>query len=345
MDPIDRAIKHQVTLERLKRGTQASLEKDLAKIEKIFRDITLALDVPTLDDLSRTKLNAMLAELRRAQQAVMARTVRFLARELKGVAEYSVHYEVATLRDGVENKVKILVPKTEAALAAAYAEPIQATGALLSVLVDDWPDRQFVAASNMVRQAWAQGWSPQELAKAVGTTYGEPGALSKRLRREAHAVGHTAIQHVASQAREHVWASNADIIRKIMLLATLDGRTTPLCRSLDHTEYDVDKGPRAPLHILCRTTSVALLAPPFDTRSGKRASMNGLVSAKLSYYDWLKQQSASFQDEVLGPTRGKVFRGEGMTAKRFKDLSLDKTFQPLTLKQMKERDPDAFRNV
>jgi hypothetical protein len=36
--------------------------------------------------------------------------------------------------------------------------------------------------------------------------------------------------------------------------------------------------------------------------------MNGQVPASLTYPQWLKQQSAAIQDEVLGATRGRLFR-------------------------------------
>jgi hypothetical protein len=49
---------------------------------------------------------------------------------------------------------------------------------------------------------------------------------------------------------------------------------------------------------------------------GTRASMDGQVPADLTYADWLKKQSAARQDEILGPTRGKLFRS-GMPMERF----------------------------
>lgn len=39
-----------------------------------------------------------------------------------------------------------------------------------------------------------------------------------------------------------------------------------------------------------------------------RASMDGQVPAKTTYSDWLKAQSAERQNEILGPTRAKLFR-------------------------------------
>ncbi|WVM87989.1 hypothetical protein UMZ34_16725 [Halopseudomonas pachastrellae] len=61
----------------------------------------------------------------------------------------------------------------------------------------------------------------------------------------------------------------------------------------------------------------------------------------MSYGDWLKTQSAERQDEVLGPTRGKLFREGGLTLDRFyndRGLYLD-------LDQLRERDARAFEKA
>lgn len=62
----------------------------------------------------------------------------------------------------------------------------------------------------------------------------------------------------------------------------------------------------------------------------------------LSYYDWLKQQPAAFQDKAIGPVRSKLFREGGLSIERFSELQLDRNFKPLTLLQMKALEPLAF---
>jgi hypothetical protein len=69
------------------------------------------------------------------------------------------------------------------------------------------------------------------------------------------------------------------------------------------------------------------------------------VSSKLEYHGWLKTQSAEFQDDVLGPTRGKLLRDGGLTAERFKELQLDKNFRERTLDELRELEPLAFEKA
>ncbi len=67
----------------------------------------------------------------------------------------------------------------------------------------------------------------------------------------------------------------------------------------------------------------------------------GQVPAKVTYEQWLKRQSASFQDDVLGPSRGKLFRQGGITLDRF----VDNTGKEYTLKELKRRDREAFKEA
>lgn len=71
---------------------------------------------------------------------------------------------------------------------------------------------------------------------------------------------------------------------------------------------------------------------------GTRASMDGQVPADTTYGQWLKRQSAARQDDVLGPTRGALFRRGGLTIDKF----ADERGRELTLAELRERDAEAF---
>jgi hypothetical protein len=82
------------------------------------------------------------------------------------------------------------------------------------------------------------------------------------------------------------------------------------------------------------------------SKDGTRASVGDSgpqqVRADLSYYDWLTQQPAAFQDKAIGPVRAKLLRDGGLSVERFSELQLDRNFAPLTLDQMKALEPLAF---
>lgn len=133
----------------------------------------------------------------------------------------------------------------------------------------------------------------------------------------------------------------------------------------------VPKNARPPAHIRCRSTTIAYIDGvglvgnrPYvrDTRTrdvrevdfrklAKQKGMTvadvrrawaeaniGRVPAGTTYQDFLGRQSAKFQDEVLGPTRGRLFRSGGLKLDQF----VDRSGTELSLAQLAATKPEAF---
>jgi SPP1 gp7 family putative phage head morphogenesis protein len=86
----------------------------------------------------------------------------------------------------------------------------------------------------------------------------------------------TSINQVANAASQQVYEANQDITKKYRYVATLDTRTSSICRALDGREFEYGKGPTPPQHFNCRSTTVPVIdyeALGFDPPPpGKRAS-------------------------------------------------------------------------
>ena len=66
--------------------------------------------------------------------------------------------------------------------------------------------------------------------------------------------------------------------------------------------------------------------------------MNGQVPASTTFQQWLKGKPAEFQDEVLGSTKGRLFRNGGLTLDRF----VDSKGRAYNLDELRKRDAAAF---
>ena len=77
-------------------------------------------------------------------------------------------------------------------------------------------------------------------------------------------------------------------------------------------------------------------------RPAKGAKGATQVGAQSTYYGWLKTQPASFQDAIIGKTRGRLLRNGGLTSKEFAKLQLNRNFKPRNLADMKRIAPEAF---
>lgn len=69
--------------------------------------------------------------------------------------------------------------------------------------------------------------------------------------------------------------------------------------------------------------------------------MDGQVPAETTYLEWLGKQPAGVQDEVLGPTRAKLYRDGKLPMDR---MYGDKG-QWLSIDQLRARDAAAFKRA
>jgi SPP1 gp7 family putative phage head morphogenesis protein len=111
----------------------------------------------------------------------------------------------------------------------------------------------------------------------------------------------TSINQVANSASMAVYEANQDISKKYRYIATLDSRTSSICRALDNQEFPYGKGPTPPQHFGCRSTIVAVIDPDILPPStiAKRASADGPVPINTSYGQWLAEKQKGETDADL----------------------------------------------
>jgi SPP1 gp7 family putative phage head morphogenesis protein len=160
------------------------------------------------------------------------------------------------------------------------------------------------------RLRFNQPGSPRQIAAAGGQ-------VTTVANNQVQALVRTSINQVANAASQQVYEANQDITKKYRYVATLDTRTSAICRALDGREFEYGKGPKPPQHFNCRSTTVAVIDYdnlPFDPPPrGKRAAQGGMVPADQSYGQWLAKQSKATQAEVLGKSKVPYF--EKLSAK------------------------------
>ena len=153
-----------------------------------------------------------------------------------------------------------------------------------------------------------------EKAKTVRQLVAAGGELTAVADNQIMALIRTSINQVANAASQQVYEANQDITKKYRYVATLDTRTSAICRALDGREFEYGKGPMPPQHFNCRSTTVPVInyeelgfdAPPSVTK-GKRASIDGPVPVNTSYGEWLSKQPLSVQVDALGKDRVPYF--------------------------------------
>lgn len=350
---IEQATRHASHLERLKSSEYARIKSLLGKQQDELLAMLAREDITAW---TRTRAERQLAAVRdMLARGYSSAIIPALSQSVASLAEYEAGFEARSLQK-VAPAVSFTIPTGAQVTAAVYANPLLVNGpdggSLLESFIDDWSRSQVRSTVNSIRMGYALGETTSQVLRRVNEQ------TIPMEQRGLRALVHTTLQHTATMARQQTWEANRDIIKGVRWLSTLDSKTSDLCRALDNQVFPVDKGPRPPAHVNCRSTTIAVLDDRFAflEKGGTRAARDPetgdveSVGAKTSYYSWLKKQPADVQDSIIGPTRGQLLRNGGLSAQRFAELQLGKNFMPLTtnargetpIEQMRKMEPVAF---
>lgn len=351
VEQIDSSIRNMVLLERLKTGEAQKFAPFLVKIDQSIRD---RLSGDELTGFNRARLDKLLKEVDTLLANILGGFTDQLQLDLMDIAQSQASFEATLLTNTLPVGISLdaAVPALQTLKTAAFKNPLSIKGngggKLLEPFIKDWSAAEVEKISGAIRQGWFEGQTNAEIVRQIRGTKAlaySDGILATT-DRNAGTVVRTAVQHVASQARNETAKANDDFVTGIQLIATLDSKTTPYCRSIDHQVYPVDSGPRPPFHPNCRTSFILLTKfSAMFSKGATRASVNGQVPASLTYYEWLKTQPTSFVELAIGPNRAKLLMDGGLDADKFAALQLGKNFKPITLDRMRELEPEMFKRA
>lgn len=165
------------------------------------------------------------------------------------------------------------------------------------------PARDRVGA--FLQQGLQRGLTTDEIVRGLRGTRANgyaDGILTGKSRHEVRALARTAGTAWSSRRREE--ALRGIGVEQVVWVSVLDARTSKQCLLLDGTVFEVDDGPRPPIHPNCRSN----VAPWAGEMFGTRASEDGPVPANLDGRAWLRRASAERQDLLLGKRLGRAFR-------------------------------------
>jgi len=346
-------IRNQVFLEGLKEGEHR-------KFAKFLRDLSLQL-IKRLESEGQTiqtkrRLQILLADFNEIQNLIYSEYTDLLTDDLEKTTIDQADFEAEALSRTVKNFDSVL-PAPAQLLTASRIIPMSVQGLtskpLLKPFIKDWTTDSINRVNTVIQQGFAQGKTVNQMSLEIRGTKQQKfknGVLGK-INRDNRAIVRTSVQHVASVARTETMRQNSDVVKGYEWVSTLDSRTSSQCRGLDGRTFDIGVGPLPPIHVNCRSTTVAVLDDRFDflDKDAKRPAVGekkiGQVAADKTYYEWFTTESAKFQNSVIGVNRGKLLRNGGLTAEQFARWSLDKNFQPLTLDEMRVKRPEVFEEA
>lgn len=384
----DSMVRHQIGLLR----RSASIRN---QILKLLDDTEADLRIAIRERLRRytgtqrpadvARLENLLVEVRALRQTAWSQVSAVWFAEMAEIAIAEPKFMAALLQTVVPVQLTPTLPTAAQMRSLVTSRPFE--GRTLREWAEQVSRGDVERIQGQIRIGLVQGEDLPTITRRVTGTISLKGrnGVTEITRRHAEAITRTAVNHYANQARRAFAEENAEFFDRELYVATLDSKTTPICRSLDGELFPIGEGPIPPLHFRCRS----LRTPAPDPEAiGKRpmkpvterqllrefAAMEGLekvprqraslprgtkgafdefarvrtreligrVPAKTTYQRFLERQPVWFQNDVLGETRGLLFRKGGLTLKDFVDRG---TFEEFTLAELADMHARAFRDA
>ena len=328
---MDQTLAFSLDVMRLDAHVRASVIKILNKLQ---RELVVSLAEQPLSEFSAARANRLIRQSNETIARYYAQAQGELFASADGLAPIAAEAGRANVQSLVPVSVSVILP-TEAVLSAIAGDAL-----IMGTTMQGWWAKQeadvafrFAAA---VRQGMVAAETNQQIIRRVRAEL----AIT---RANAAALVQTSVAQVANDARQAVFAANADVVPRVKWAAVLDGHTCPLCMARDGLQWKTDTlAPvdhsmpfaQPPIHFNDR----CVLVPQTrfsDMGTGQRASMDGPVDRKTTFADFLERKGKAFQDDVLGPGRADLWRDGKIT---LKDL-VSGNGRPLTLAQLRARHP------
>jgi len=295
-----------------------------------------------ISTLSRKQADAFLRKLDREQERLYKRLAAILMSNSKEFAQYEAEFSAKMFTKATD--VEFRTPSSLAVNEAVISTPLALVGGKVTIegALLTFSKAKRSEMIRTIKDGITAGQTSSQITRSIGVV------ATGIQRNHASALVRTVINHVSTTARMATITNNSDVIKGVQYVATLDGKTTATCASLDGKVFPKKEGPRPPLHWGCRSTVIPAVKDKYNiTQDVKthRPSVGAAgvkqVDGRTNYNSWLGKQPAAFQDDVLGRTKGKLFRQGGLTMDKF----VDKNHKPLTLKQLKRKQPQAFERA
>lgn len=358
----DESIRHQVALQGYSTGVVQRIMAVLNRSDaRLSAELATLLEGMTPTTFQMERLESLLTSVRSLSTATYDQMGKALSDELREFVAYEVSYQHQMLVSHVPVFMHVAAVSAESVYAAALARPFQ--GVLLKNVWSDLDAQKFKRVRQSIAQGYTEGKTTDQIIRELRGTRarGYEDGIIQRDRRDVEAVVRTALGHTAGMAQDRVMEANTDLLKALQWSATLDLRTSAPCRIRDRLLYTPGDhkpiGHKVPwlagpgrLHWRCRSGQVPVLKshkelgidiPEIVAEGQTRASLDGQVPRDTTYADWIRKQSAARQDQVLGPTRGKLLRqGKLEMAEMYTARG-----ELLTLDDLRIRDVEAFNRA
>jgi SPP1 gp7 family putative phage head morphogenesis protein len=327
-----------IFVQRYAKGIEKSQRQ---RIAAIFDEADVILQKYPLDDMSLIDESKLYAELRELFSDALGEEADKITDELIRFAVSEAEFSADMFGRAVKPIVNI--PTLQELESDVYQSSFGfQQGLTIRSALDKFGIQKTRQAIQTIRDGVLEGKTSQQITSAFR-------GLFSLHARQAGTLVRTGVNHVSTVARMTTIEQNTNLFDGYEWVSTLDSRTSLICMSRDGIVYSFrPESPIPPAHFNCRSTVVPKVKDKFNLLKdvgGDRPSIGydgaKSVSGRMTYSGWLRKQPASFQDKVLGKSRGKLFRQGKLALTHF----VDDSGETYTLDELRSLRPQEFEDA
>lgn len=269
----DLSIIHAINLERIK-ASQVSTVLDI--LDDLGKDIELKLEKIDPTGVGPTyrarRLASLLEQVKQTSKAHFSKAKAASDKGLKGVASASAKATQNIINGSLGVSLGATLPPAATLSVLASNTLIQG-----EVVGEYWKTQNAQITGNFIRQMRIGITGGENLQSLIQRVRGTKAAnyadgIMKVAKNKAEALVRSSVAAVNNEALIKTYQANADLFNGYQWLATLDSRTSDICKARSGLTWDMDFQPighgigwtAPPAHFNCRSTVIGVLKPWAD---------------------------------------------------------------------------------
>ena len=275
----------------------ASEKKFLAELTKKLKNFDYSENTKkTLDQLE--KITKKLAEIR---EKALSEAREEIERQAHELAENEAKWGKKVTKELSDKEdAKKLKDPSETMLGRVVSYSLS-NGKTLNQWFQNIAESDLSRLQSFIQNGFSSGMTIQEMISGIiGTAEGNYlDGIFNTTRNEAENISRTLCNGIANSAKLAFYQANDDVITGVEILSTLDGRTCPVCASLDRKRYKLGEShPSLPLHPRCRCVLLPVTpASDFADEQRPMAKADFMAEAQRSYEAKNKDKKFSELDD------------------------------------------------
>lgn len=260
---LDLLVRHRIYLQRV--SEQQAIEfitaisgASRAVVGLLVEKLDGILERGTFTVAQRKLIDQLQRDLAEVMRTAYGKAEAQMAKSMGQLLDHEIDTTATILKSGMDaaGAAKVVLPT--ATVMSRIVENAPFAGYTMGSWFKNLERKQTEQLMSRVRIGIANGETTDQIVRAIRGTRaaGYQDGLLQVNTSTARMYARTITNGVANQAHQELYKANSNLIAYEIFQATLDGRTSEVCASLDGQKFSEGEGPVPPMHPNCRSLRV-----------------------------------------------------------------------------------------